>query len=142
MEILFSEFFLLFEVPLLWVEVEVAGLLLIVLSLEEITDLSLICLTVVAVEVFSVPRTEEAFKEGALFSSWIVPFDFAVSNELLVTKDTRIGVINCAKFSMILSSYTRTKVQMGTVLVWESPPVSRQATKTNRGKFSEHCLSA
>ena len=38
MVILFSELFLLFEVSLFWVEVEDGGLLLIVLSVEAISD--------------------------------------------------------------------------------------------------------
>ena len=54
MGILFSELFLLFDVSLFWVEVEDGGLLLIVLSVEAITDVSFICLTVGAVELFSV----------------------------------------------------------------------------------------
>ena len=54
MGVLFSELFLPSEVSLLWVEAEVAGLLLIVLSVEAITDVSFICLTVGSVELFSV----------------------------------------------------------------------------------------
>ena len=44
MGILFSELFLLFEVSLLWVEVEDGGLLLIVLSVEAISDVLFISL--------------------------------------------------------------------------------------------------
>ena len=54
MEILFSELFLLFEVSLLWVEVEVSGLLLIVLSVEAIGDVLFISLAEGAVRIFSV----------------------------------------------------------------------------------------
>ena len=70
MGILFSELFLLFDVSLFWVEVEDGGLLLIVLSKEALSDVLLfISWTEGAVELFSVPRVEEAFKEGVLFSS-------------------------------------------------------------------------
>ena len=88
MGILFSEPFLLFEVSLFWAEVEDWGLLLIVLSVEASSDVSFSSLAEGAVEVFSVPRVEEAFKEGVLFSSGILPFDSAVSNELLVPMGT------------------------------------------------------
>ena len=54
MEILFSELFLLFEVSLLWVKVEVSGLLLIVLSIEAISDVLFISLAEGAVRIFSV----------------------------------------------------------------------------------------
>ena len=67
MVILFSELFLPSEVSLLWVEVEDGGLLLIVLSVETSSDVLFISRTEGAVELFSVPRVEEAFKEGTLF---------------------------------------------------------------------------
>ena len=73
---------------LFWVEIEDEGLLLIVLSIEASSDVLFISWTEGAVELFSVPRIEEGFKEGALFSTGIVPFDFAVSNELLVPMGT------------------------------------------------------
>ena len=52
MGILFSELFLLFEVSLLWVEVEDGGLLLIVLSVEAIGDVLFISLQKVPLEYF------------------------------------------------------------------------------------------
>ena len=61
MVILFSELFLLFEVSLFWVEVVGGGLLLIVLSVEAISDVLFISLAEGAVEVFSVAWAEDVF---------------------------------------------------------------------------------
>ena len=54
MVILFSELFLLFEVSLVWVRGRGGGLLLIVLSVEAISDVLFISLAEGAVRIFSV----------------------------------------------------------------------------------------
>ena len=66
MEILLSELLLLFEVSLAWVEVVADGLLLIVVSVEEISDVLFSSLAVGDSEAFSVTWLEDVFAGGAL----------------------------------------------------------------------------